>query len=720
MARTCLILLGLVLVLVPKAGTARFDEGMWLPTALATDLPWELLKKRGMTVTPGEIWSDNAPSLKDAMLQIGQPSESNANEMQGYGSGAFVSAKGLILTNHHVAFDAAAALSTPERDIIQAGYEARDFEKELPCENLRVQVTTAIKDVTAQVLDGVADDSPAGERERAIRKNTSAILKAAHDAGDLNCRVEGVLEGLKYYLFSCDMFRDVRLVYMPPLGIGEYGGDTDNWMWPRHTGDFAYLRAYVAPDGAHAAYSKDNVPYKPKQHLKVSIAGYEPGNACFIMGYPGRTTRYRDSNSIDFNEKVNYPRQVEQFKQIISQIEESTKGDREAQIKNASDLKSLQNTLKNNEGMIEGLRRTKLAQRRAEDDKTFQTWIEADPARKAKYGHILPRMAEIYAGLRRTTAADAWARIMLSTEPSALTVYYLAVARDQLPAGQARRIVNDTKKKLADQDLEAQQRDLAAALDAFAKLDESEAPAALSDWRAKLAETNALAAELLPEPLNAERTAELLDMKKGDAPKLEGGLADFAKKIAQEMKEAGGAAREIQTTVPAMRRELMAAFVEYKKTPLYPDANLTLRFTHGTVRGYQPRDGVDYRYYTTIDGMLAKDKGAGEFNVPAALKEAAAKKEWGRYADTKTGVLQTCFLSDTDITGGNSGSPIMNGKGEMIGIAFDGIWEAMTSDWQFQPDITRTISVDIRYVLWITEKVAKLQRLIDEIEIAGN
>ena len=580
MVRWLFALVVIVMVLAPQGGVATADEGMWLPGAIGKRLPLERLRKMGFEMEPSALWSDSKSSLKDAILQVVQLSPDG--RAMGFGSASFVSPQGLILTNHHVAFDSLGALSTPEENLIVNGFKAATLKDERHCPNTGVRFTTCFKDVTGRVEEK-AGKLLRGARVNAIAAVSAEIVGEAREKGLRNCEVVSMLEGNVHYLVAYETFPDVRLVHAPPQSIGEFGGDIDNWMWPRHTGDFTYLRAYVAPDGKPAEYHEDNVPYQPKQHLKLSAGGYVPGDFAFIMGYPAETHRYRTSYSIDYREKIYFPTTIEQYDQFKDRLVAEGKANPAKALEHASTIKSIANTVKNFQGMIEGLDALGLVNAKRAEEVELLKWIAADEKRKAEFGGQMERLGELYTAL------------MGGRRPN----------------------------------------------------------------------------------------------------------------------------QEFAESVRDIRRKLVQALAAWKGEVLYPDANSTLRFTYGKVGGYSPRDAVKFGHVTTPDGIMQKHNGEKPFDAPENLRKAVTGGEWGRWADSKMGTVPVNFLTDNDITGGNSGSPIMNGRGEMTGLAFDGNYEALTSDFKFRKDITRTINVDIRYVLWCTDKLAGMKRLIDEMEIVG-
>lgn len=573
-----------LLALAPARGGGAPDEGMFLPTEVRGAL-YEKMRRMGLRLSPERIWRNDGPCLGRAMLKVGNAPGSLDRGIAGFGSASFVSPKGLVLTNHHVAFAALTRLSTPEHDYVEHGFVARTIADEKPCPGLAVQATTEIHEVTDRVWKGLEKDAGEAAVRDHVNRRIAEILAEAHAAGKRSCSVEAMYQGTRFFLFVYDVFRDVRMVYAPPRAIGDFGGDVDNWMWPRHSGDFTFLRVYVAPDGSRAAYDKGNVPYEPPSWLEVSTAGYGEGDFCFIMGHPGRTWRYRSSYSVRFWQEVNFPQQIRALEQMLAPLEERAKKSREDAIRLGPRIKSILNTLKNFRGQIEGLEKLHVVARRQEQERRFTEWARSDPRRAELYGDLYRRIGELYTAIRA----------------------------GKLDLGQ-----------------------------------------------------------------------------------------EFADRIS------------------ALRRRLIRGIAEFRTDrPLYDDANMTLRLTYGTVRGYSPRDAVWYRHYTSMRGILEKHTGKPPFDAPEALLQAIQQRDWGRFGDPELDTVPVCFLSDTDITGGNSGSPVMDRDGRLIGLAFDGNYESIVSDFQYEPDITRTINVDVRFVLWCVEKLAKLDRLLEEMRLVG-
>ncbi len=705
---TAIVLAGVL----ARLGSITADEGMWVPPAIGTRLPMEHLKKMGFELTREQLWSTEKPSLRNAFLQIGSlPAD---GPLSGSGSGSFVSDQGLVLTNHHVAFDAIAALSSPEDNRIKKGYTAKTMADELPCKGMGMRITTMYRDVTKDVLKGVTANTSAADRKEIVETNSNALIEAATAKGFEDAKVESMLFDQAYYLVGYETYRDIRLVYAPPQMIGEYGGDIDNWMWPRHTGDFTYFRVYVGKDGARKTYDAENVPFKPETSLKVSIAGYKPGDFSFIMGYPGSPTfRLRSSYSIEYRERFDLPRQVAGLSGMANRLIKQGESDPEAKIRNASDLKSINNTLKNYEGKLLELRRIGLVKRlRAEED-AITAWIKSNPERLAKYGDVYTEIGNLY-----KNSAFEFAALQSLIGASAVGLFgnpQLSQMAGSIPESQAETIASQIVGQLFPADLEGQRNGLKNALSVYWEEPSMGRPGALANVDTDSVSLDAYVAELLPSALsNEEIVAHLSSNLEGY-----GQLKKLANSAIERLGEVEARMGDFGTKVQDLRVKMMHAKAEYKGFNASPESNSTLRFTYGTITGYTARDAVEYRYYTTAEGIVEKHTGVEPFNAPAKVLDLIAKKDWGRYGDSKLGTLPICFLSNNDITGGNSGSPIMNGKGELTGLAFDGNYEAMTSDYAFRPEASRTINVDIRYVLWCTEKVSGMSRLIDEMKIVG-
>ncbi|MEE9392849.1 MAG: S46 family peptidase [Planctomycetota bacterium] len=709
-------LLALLLVLGFQASDqipVGADEGMWLPPELGRNLPLKRLTDMGFELERKDLWSSDAPSLKDAIVQVidFQPN----GGVFGFGSASFVSAEGLILTNHHVAFDAIAANSNTENNYVRDGFRAATLADEKQCRGQGVRICTAFEDVTAAVLAGIKAGGDEGARRAAVSEAQKGLIEDAEKKGLRDVEVIAMYSGLRYYLVAYDTFRDLRLVYAPPRMVGEYGGDIDNWIWPRHTGDFTYLRAYVAPDGSRAGYSKDNVPYRPARHLKLATDGYQAGDFSFIMGFPGTTYRARTSWSVDYREKLLFPNQIKALGANIQALTKAGENDEEVRIRNLSQIKNLNNALKNNQGMMDGLKKFDLVAEKKAEEARFQAWVNEDAERRRKWGDLFPRFDGLYSELFRTDRLRGVMNLVMTrTVLSAFGVFQLSSSDPNGQSAERIKVVTGVlKNNLANLSLDEQRKSVAGAIQPFVALPKESLPAVLAN--ADLSDLKAWSALVLPTAVKAEDIDRWAGLDGDGAAKEEHPLFKLGLGLAGRTKELNDFIARFGAEISPMRRHLAAAWAAWKANPLYPDANSTLRFTFGKICGYSPQDGIEMGYVTTSRGISEKNKAKNPFDAPQAQLDLIAKKDWGRWADPELGTLVLNFLSDNDITGGNSGSAIMNGKGEMIGLAFDGNYEAMTSDFRFQADITRTINVDIRYVLWCTEKLGKMTRLLDEM-----
>ncbi len=706
---------------VALAAPATADEGMWTLDQIGR-LDQAELHTRGLELDPLEIWNTTAGGgLASACVWLGGCSAS------------FVSPNGLILTNHHCAFGAAQLNSTPERNLITEGFLASNEGEELPAPGTHVDVLDGFNDVTDRVLGAVPDGADDAARHAAIEQAEKELVKECEADGTLRCRVAAMWGGLTYVLYRQLDLRDVRLVHIPARGIGEFGGDTDNWMWPRHTGDYAVLRAYVGPDGKPADYSKDNVPYHPKRWLRLSDRGIGDGSFAFVIGYPGRTMRYRSSWAVEEAQSFSYPERIRLLTTLIATREASSKGRPEAAIKNASAIKYMNNGLKNNQGMLAGFSHWNLVAEKRAREAELASWIAASPERQARYGDVLPGLAATYAEVRATEHRDmvfSWLFRSSSLLSAAETVVRTAEERAKpdlerdpkymernlsrlrqrlrrmsrsldLPSDRAslRVLLLEADKLPAGQRIEALDRLVfrgrrtpEAAVDAF--LDTLYATPVLANEDARLA--------LFAAPLD-----EVIASKDR--------FLQLALALQPERRAITERDDRIDGAFEKLRPLYAQAIAESTSGPMYPDANSTVRFNFGSVRGYSPADAVHYSWLTSLQGVLAKDTDAPPFDSPAAFLEAARTTEPGPYRDTTIHDVPVDFLATLDSTGGNSGSPVMNGSGELIGLLFDGNYEAMASDWKFDPELTRSIMVDIRYVLWVMDRVYHADWLIREM-----
>lgn len=689
-----ILLTALTAIAAPKA---RADEGMWLPSLIGERI--DDMRAKGFRLTAEDIYSVNEASMKDAVVLF-----------NGGCTGELISPEGLLVTNHHCGYGAIQGHSTVEHDYLTHGFWARDRSEELPNEGLWVRRLVRMEEVTDRLAAG---------------ETAEKICEEAAEKGRYRTAIEQMYYGNQQFLFVYEQFDDVRLVGAPPSSIGKFGGDTDNWMWPRHTGDFSIFRIYASPDGAPADYSEENVPYRPPVHLPVSVKGYKPGDFTMIIGFPGSTERYKTSYEIDYTLDVANPNRIfirgERQKLMM---EDMLASDR-VRIQYASKYSSSSNYWKNSIGENRGLKRQRVRERKLAEEEKFTEWANADPERRAKYGEALPLIRKAVEG-----SAPLRDRLQYFSEALIRGTEIIGAVGAAIPLINAEKQVDTSRIG-----------EIAGKLQAFYKDYNPPTDRKIAKRMFRLL-LDSLSAEELPSCF-----AVIRENFGGDADAYIDYVYDnslFASpEKAEEFLRRPDANAFLNDPAYKMRREVVKTYnalvdsirafdsVFYRGHRLYvaglmamnpdkkyyPDANFTMRLSYGQVLPYEPQDAVYYDYFTTLDGVIAKEdpQNAYEFAVPDKLKELYRERDYGPYAEK--GVLPVNFITTNDITGGNSGSPVMNRKGELIGLAFDGNWEAMSGDTVFEPRLQRTICVDIRYVLFIIDRFAGDTRLIDEMTI---
>ena len=684
--------------------SAMADEGMWM-LPLLQKMNAKAMKELGCELTPKQIYDINNSSLKDAIVQFG-----------GGCTGEIISSEGLLVTNHHCGYGNIQKLSSVEHDYLKDGYWAMSRSEELPCEGLTVTFLESMADVTAVIEKARSN----GTVEDAVKNLTEQAMKS-----NPHCRatVQSYYNENVYYLLIYKVYRDVRFVGAPPSSIGKFGADTDNWMWPRHTGDFSMFRVYADKNNNPAEYSPENVPLKAKNHLRISLAGVQEGDFTMIMGYPGRTTRFQTSPELKFQiEKNDISIAARTIRQNV--LLEDMLADPKIKIQYASKYSSSSNAWKKWQGMKLAFEKLDIIGRAEQEEAEFTEWVNAKSKRQAKYATAL---SDLEAGIESgkdanfafTKAYESVYRIELTNFASTFAIVVereLAKVGDQQVALDAgfKRIAGQyadysaaTDRKVA-KAMMKHYREIAAPENHLKNLTEDFAAMDIDSFVDAMFDSSVFtSAETLKAAIEEQGILVLQD------PAVSAG-----KSIYTECLNAQVLALKSDEALAQARQTYTAGLLEWKKgEPSYPDANSTMRLTYGTVKGYSPKDAVVYRHYTTLDGVMEKeDPDNWEFVVPAKLKELWKNKDFGQYA-AEDGKLPTCFLSNNDITGGNSGSPIMNSRGELIGLAFDGNWESMSSDVMFEPDLQRCINVDIRYVLFIVDKFGGASHLIDEMTI---
>jgi hypothetical protein len=705
----------------------RADEGMWMPQQVP-----ELvgrLRAMGFQGDP-KAFADLTGQPMGAVVSLGGCSAS------------FVSPDGLIVTNHHCVTGSLQFNSTPQRNLLTEGFLARTREEELSNgPGARVFVTNSVTDVTGAITGNIDPDATDRQRYDTIERRIKERIAACEKDGQ-RCSVPGFFGGLKYFEIAQLEIKDVRLVYAPAEGIGVFGGETDNWRWPRHTGDWSFLRAYVSRDGKPAPFSKDNVPYKPKHWLPVSAAGVEPDELVFVVGYPGRTQRHQIYSQIKEVAEWYYPRAIRLAQEQLAILDNLTRQNQELAIKAAGRIQGLNNTLTNQKGMLEGLVKGGILARKEAQEKKLVEWIAADPARQKKYGTILPALQALQASSEKTRERDA-AVGSLSRASSYLnaaqTIYELSVQRPK----------NDLEREQGYQERdwnrirESQQRlqrtldvtldrallrwamGLAAALPADQRIEPLDRVAALRTGMPKQEADKAIDAYLdglyagtklgsqeFRLALLDKSTAEL-DATGDSFIGLAAALDPLSESLQEARKNQAGAYARLQP-------RYMEALLGVAGGLIAPDANSTLRVTYGQVKGVKPRDGMLYLPQTTVAGIVEKNTGEGEFNAPQKELDAIKALHAGKktpYRDAALKDVPVNFLSTVDTTGGNSGSPTLNSKGELVGLLFDGTYETVASDYLFDPVKTRSIQVDSRYMIWTMTEVDGATNLLKEMGI---
>lgn len=707
-----------------SASIARADEGMWLLSLLGKNI--EQMQAQGCKLTAEDIYSVNQASLKDAIVGLGKVE----SPFWHFCSGEIISDKGLVLTNHHCGFDVIQKHSTLEHDYLTNGFWAYKHSEELPNPGITASILQRIEDVTDQVNAVLNDNMTEEERAEAIERISAQIVAKAVQGTDLRAQVKDMFEGNQFFLLVYKIYQDVRLVGAPPQSMGKFGGDTDNWVWPRHTADFSMMRIYTGPNGEPASYSPNNVPLKPRHHLPVSAKGVQDGDFAMIMGFPGTTDRFLTSfglkETMDVTNDIRYKVRTEKLRVM----KEGMDADPKTRIQYASKHAQCANYWKYSHEQNIALKNLNTMGEKEKIEREFTTWVNADPARQAKYGKVLSMIKEGYEAMHPYNEASSYMQEAALQGPE-VPLFAFRVSNTLERALDAEK----TPAPMKDMFMQAIRENAKAFFKDFNKDVDKNLMATLF----KMYNDN-VAAEWHPEVINMinkkykgnyEKFAkELSDksiftdearfnafLEKPDMKKLQKDLGYITgKSIFETYQKLGGATNSMRNNIAKGDRLFVRGLMEMNPEKVWaPNANSTIRLTYGNVKSYKPRDAVFYDYYTTLTGVMEKEgpKG-GEFEVPQQLKDLYNAKNFGRYGADNISVN---FITNNDITGGNSGSPVINGYGELIGTAFDGNSEAMSGDIDFEENLQRCINLDTRYMLFIVDKMANAQNLIDEMTI---
>ncbi len=713
--RHLLIALSLTII----SAFARADEGMWLPLFLQ-QLNEKQMKTMGMKISAKDIYNINSGSLKDAIVSFG-----------GFCTGEVISSKGLVLTNHHCGFDQVQNHSTLEHNYIKDGFWAKNNGEEIPNPGLFVTFIVRIDDVSKEVLKGVTRSMSESERQSIIDKNIAQLRKDVKRESYQDSFIRSFFEGNQFFLFITETYKDVRLVGAPPAAIGNFGKDTDNWMWPRHTGDFSMFRIYAGKDNKPAEYSADNVPYTPKKSLSISLDGVNEGDFTMVFGFPGRTTQYLHSAAVEQIMMVNDPAKIAIREKALGVIDGYMRKDEQIKIQYAAKYASIQNSYKKWQGEVLGLTSTNALAKKRTYEETFQKRVNANPLWKESYGSLLGDLDNLYKqikpyGYARDYYLEITSRIELFAIAGWINSLRTAFEKDGENGYQQRlKQVKNMLGGLYDEyNAEVDQKLFESLMKMYINDQEEVYQSPVLKEKLKVAGNDfaALASGLYSSVDLDDKKVTMEMLEKTSQEVLAYYKNNAAIRLYTDMVNTYSTSvtkklNEIQTNINKLNRTYMQAQMDVmKEKKFYPDANSTLRVTYGNVKGYTPRDAVKYDFYTYLDGVMDKYKpGDYEFDVPEKIRSLYASKDYGQYGTN--GKMPVCFIAMNHTTGGNSGSPALDAWGNLVGLNFDRVWEGTMSDINYDPSICRNIMVDIRYVLFIVDKYAGASHLVQEMKL---
>ncbi|RYF14008.1 MAG: S46 family peptidase [Flavobacteriales bacterium] len=682
------------------------------------------LKKAGLKIDQNEVYNPNGISLVDALVNVGGC------------TGSFVSNEGLIITNHHCAFSAVQLASTPENDYLNNGFVAKSFEQEIEAKGLTCRITDSYEDVSDKVLGAVAQiEDPATRLQLINNAMKNLALEAEKNDPSIKAEVSEMFIGKSYVLFKYKTIQDVRLVYVPNRKVGEYGGETDNWVWPRHTGDYSFMRAYVGKDGKPAKYSKDNVPYTPKKFLKVNPSGTNEEDFVFILGYPGRTFRHRPAQFIAYQQEFVLPYTSDLYDFQNATMENAGKKDKTTELKLATRIKRNANVMKNYRGKLQGLKGIDLVAQKKQEDAALAQFINGNVDVKAQYGDLMTNIDQLYKQINSDANRDLWlSQIYTSTSllnvSKQLNAFKTALASQ--PSSQKEAFFNNNVARVKQSlngtyeayDIDVDRKILKKMLSDATAFNSIQRVSAVDKITSKGSSNEAMINDFINDSFGLSKLKDK-DYVFNNLLKSSKSLSDYNDAILEFEKSI---AKQIADLKPEKDRrdgvlnKLMGDYVNVKekflKKGFIPDANSTLRLTYGHVRGYSPADATYMAPYTTIKGILEKGaSGKPDFAYPNEIKTLWEAKDFGPFAKKDLNDVPVSFLYNMDTTGGNSGSPIMNANGELIGVNFDRAYGATINDYAWNESYSRSIGVDIRYVLWVASKIDKADFLLKEMGV---
>lgn len=710
-------LIVLILSILVFSPLAKADEGMWLLMFLDKQT-YKEMKAKGLKLTPKQIYDINKASLKDAIVQFGRGC-----------TGEIVSNQGLLFTNHHCGYPQIQEHSTIEHDYLMNGFWAYSKEEELPCPGLTAKFLIRMEDVSEGVLEGVTEEMNEEKRSSLIRENIKKISNKVIEGTHYEAEIATMFDGNQYILFIYERFKDVRMVGAPPSSIGKFGSDTDNWMWPRHTGDFSIFRVYTDANGKPAEFSKNNIPLKPKHHLPISLKGVKDNDFTMVVGFPGRTDRFLSSYGVEQAIDVYNPSVVKARTALREVMEADMKSDTKIRIQYASKFAQLSNYWKFYIGQTKCLQDLDVPSTKRELENRFTSWVNDDNNRKAKYGNVLKDMENALSVTNQYDYLRIYTNeaILRGTSAATIARSFRALENELKANGnsaKSKELISSLKSNLdkifKDYNYSTEEKLLAAGLEVFFQnVPLKQQNTDFLDYAFKMSyDFKKISNDIFSKSnmTSAEKVNKLLENPTYNDI-VNDPLYILINQFTNNLSEKLSTVKDSYNELNKANRLFVKGVMEMdSKKHFAPNANSTIRYTFGQVKSYKPQDGVTYDYYTTLEGIMKKDNpDVDEFRVPSKLKELYNSKDFGRYE--VNGTVPVCFITNNDITGGNSGSPVVNGKGELIGIAFDGNWEAMSGNIAFNPDLQRCINVDIRYVLFIIDKYAGAKNLIDELTI---